>query len=77
MSDDGGKCPRCGSTAGYTVSDRAAGWVQYMGDWTGAEERTNGEDGLQYTRSKTVTCDACGVRVPRPADRISQPLSHR
>lgn len=63
-------CPNCGSTDGYTVADRANGWVTYLGDWTGNEERCNGEDGLSYSRSKTVICESCKKRVPRPENHI-------
>ncbi len=66
-------CPQCGSSEGYIVKDRANGWLTYLGDWTGEEERLDGEDGLRYTRSRTVSCIACGARAPRPTTAIRCP----
>lgn len=67
------KCPHCGSDDGYYVSDRANGWLQYLGTWEGDEERPSGEDGLRYTRSRTVTCQRCGRRSPRPSNAERHP----
>jgi hypothetical protein len=71
---DGDTCPHCGSDKGYTVSDYAAGWLEYSGYWNGEEERNAGEDGLRYRRSRTVRCDACGKRAERPFESPRRPL---
>lgn len=70
-ASDGKSCPYCGSTDGYDVGIRVNGWAIYNGYWNGDEE-IGSEDGLRYSRPKTVKCLSCSRRVAYPKRRGAQ-----
>jgi predicted RNA-binding Zn-ribbon protein involved in translation (DUF1610 family) len=62
---DGWQCPKCGSALGVRYSVRVNGWRNWSWSPDTGTEMTD-DDNMRETLPKTVTCENCGKRIPRP-----------
>ena len=72
------KCPKCGSTDGWTAKCRAFGWVEQQGAWEDGGDRETYDtltEGLNWKDTKWVVCNSCGKKILR-AD-MSEPRDER